>query len=106
MKITKNRLLLLFRHEILPDDRENDLESNELCTYIGKTGNTGKNLILVKITKNRFYRYSRFHRYWLMAYSIGNGFLNRQVNFRTEIISISYGKGPFPVLTSDRKSKM
>ena len=54
MKITKNRLSVLFRHEILPDNRGNDLESNELCTYLGKTGNTGKTRILVKITKNRF----------------------------------------------------
>ena len=43
-------ILVLFRHEILPDDRENDLESNELCTNIGKTGNTGKNRILVIFT--------------------------------------------------------
>ena len=44
-------ILVLFRREILPDDRENDLESNELCTNIGETGNIGKNRILVKITK-------------------------------------------------------
>ena len=43
-------ILVLFWHEILPDDRENDLESNELCTNIGKTGNTGKNRILVIFT--------------------------------------------------------
>ena len=34
---------VLFWHEILPDDRENDLESNELCINIGETGNTGEN---------------------------------------------------------------
>ena len=33
---------VLFRYEILPGDKENDLESNELCTNIGGTGNTGK----------------------------------------------------------------
>ena len=34
---------VLFWHEILPDDKENDLESNELCINIGETGNTGEN---------------------------------------------------------------
>ena len=34
---------VLFRYEILPADRENDLESNELCINIGETGNTGEN---------------------------------------------------------------
>ena len=43
-------ILVLFRHEILPDDRENDLESNELWTYICKTGNTGKNRFFVIFT--------------------------------------------------------
>ena len=33
---------VLFWHEILPDDEENDLESNELCINIGETGNTGE----------------------------------------------------------------
>ena len=35
-------LLVLFRHENLPDDKENDLESNKLCTNLGKTKNTDK----------------------------------------------------------------
>ena len=43
-------ILVLCRHEILPDDRENALESNELCTNIAKTGNTGKKRILVSFT--------------------------------------------------------
>ena len=47
-------ILVLFRHEIFPDDRENDLESNVLCTNIGKTGNTGKNRFFVIFTKIRF----------------------------------------------------
>ena len=34
---------VLFWHEILPDDKVNDLESNELCINIGETGNTGEN---------------------------------------------------------------
>ena len=50
-------ILVLFRHEIIPVDRESDLESNELCYYIGKTGNTGKNRILVKITKTGYWYY-------------------------------------------------
>jgi len=37
-----NTLLVLFRHENLPDDKENDLESNKLCTNLGKTKNTDK----------------------------------------------------------------
>ena len=48
-------ILVLFRHEILPDDRENALESNELCTNIGKTGNTGQNRILVIFTLKHVY---------------------------------------------------
>ena len=36
-------LSVLFCYEILPDDKENDLESNELCINIGETGNTGEN---------------------------------------------------------------
>ena len=43
-------ILVLFRHEILPDDRENDLESDKPCTNIGKTGNTGKNRFSVIFT--------------------------------------------------------
>ena len=34
---------VLFWLEILPDDKVNDLESNELCINIGETGNTGEN---------------------------------------------------------------
>ena len=41
---------VLFWHEILPDDKENDLESNELCTNISRTGNTGKNRFFVIFT--------------------------------------------------------
>ena len=37
-----NTLLVLFRHENLPDDKEHDLESNELCTNLGNTKNTDK----------------------------------------------------------------
>ena len=36
-------IFALFGHDILPDDKENDLESNELCINIGETGNTGEN---------------------------------------------------------------
>ena len=43
-------ITVLFRYEILPDDRENDLESNKPCTNIGKTGNTGKNRFFVIFT--------------------------------------------------------
>ena len=35
-------ILVLFRYEILPDNEENDLETNELWNNIGKTLNTGK----------------------------------------------------------------
>ena len=40
-------ILALFRYEILPGDKENDLESNELCTNIGKTGNSGEKTFFV-----------------------------------------------------------
>ena len=35
-------ILVLFRYEILPDNEENDLETNELWNNIGNTLNTGK----------------------------------------------------------------
>ena len=37
---------------ILPDDKEKDLELNELCYNVGQTGNTGKTrfLIILKFT--------------------------------------------------------
>ena len=41
---------VLFRYEIVPGDKENDLESNELCTNISRTGNTGKNRFFVIFT--------------------------------------------------------
>ena len=55
---------VLFWYEILPDDKQNDLESNELCYNIGQTGNTGKNRFFMIST---FYRYLRFYLYCSIA---------------------------------------
>ena len=65
-------ILVLFRHEIIPVDRESDLESNELCYYIGKTGNTGKNRILVKITKTGYWYYFGTKFYQMIEKTIKN----------------------------------
>ena len=67
---------VLFRYEILPADRENDLESNELCINIGETGNTGENRKWAFPIRYRYYFGTKFHliiekTIWnLMSYGI------------------------------------
>ena len=71
--------------------------------YIGKIVNTGK---MWKSWKIGFYRYFRFDLYYNIAHSILSPFLYHQVKFRNKIIPIAYVEGPFPVLISDRKSRI
>ena len=57
---------VLFQYDVLPGDKINDLQSNEIYNDIGKTWNSGK---------NGFDRYLRFHKYWFIADPILNRFI-------------------------------
>ena len=72
---------VLFQHEILPADKENDLESNTPRIKIGETGNTDKNGF------PRFIRYDTYiYRFFEVIYRVDSEIMLRHIfDFRSEV---------------------